>query len=177
MATQHNSADARHEDLEGRSAADKIREIAQNSPICFFVTNKRTPGSSGARPMTVQKVDEQGNLWFISSIDTHKDQELHLDPVVSLYFQSVERSEYLEVHGRASVSQNKHEIEDLWQPQFDAWFDMGKNDPRVSVIKVMPEEGHYWDSESGLANGMRTMLSNFFLQPAQPSSAEGKLRP
>lgn len=178
MATQHKTGDARRDDLEGRNAVEKIREISQQCPICFFATSVRTPGSSGARPMTVQKVDEHGNLWFISGIDTHKDQELNINPEVSLYFQSSERAEYLELHGRATVSQDRQKIEELWQPQFDAWFDAGKKDPRVSVIQVVPEEGHYWDSENGgLATGMRTMLSNFFLQPQESRSSEGKLRP
>jgi Uncharacterized stress protein (general stress protein 26) len=178
MTMQKSHVGVSHDNLEGRNAAGKIREIVQHSPICFFVTSSREPGSSGARPMTVQRVDDKGNLWFISAIDTHKDQELSQNPEVTLYFQSSEHSEYLEIHGRASVSQDKQKIDELWHPQFDAWFDGGKEDPRVSVIRVEPAEGHYWDSEhSGFSGGMHGFVSNFFLQPVESGPAEGGLRP
>ena len=178
MTAQNGRGGVSHDDLEGQNAAGKIREIVEHSPICFFVTSSRTPGSSGARPMTVQRVDDKGNLWFISGIDTHKDQELSRSPEVTLYFQSSEHSEYLEIHGRASVSQDKEKIDELWHPRFDAWFDGGKEDPRVSVIRVEPVEGHYWDSEhSSVSGGMHSFVSNFFLQPIESGPAEGGLRP
>ena len=128
--------------------------------------------------MMVQDVDEEGNVWFISAIDTHKDREAQISPEVRLYFQSPEQSEFLEIHGRATVSQDAQKIEKLWKPQFNAWFENGKEDPRVSVICVAPEQGHYWDSEhGGFATGMRMMLSNFFLQQPEYEASEGDLQP
>ena len=47
----------------------------------------RARDSCGTRPMGVQNVDDDGNLWFLSANDSHKNGELARDPSVKLYFQ------------------------------------------------------------------------------------------
>lgn len=180
MNNQHNSAGIAHDDLEGLEAREKIRHLIDHTPNCFFVTRTSYPGSTNARPMAVQDLDSEGNLWFISSSDTHKDRELQNNPEVYLYFQSSTSTggEFLEVLGRASISHDQQRIEQLWKPEFNAWFEMGKEDPKVSVIKVTPHEGHYWDTEhGGVAAGVRSILNSFFLQKPEHSASEGHLRP
>ena len=34
---------------------------------------------------------------------------------------------------------------DQRNPTFEAWFD-GKDDPNIRLLKLTPEEAHYWDS-------------------------------
>lgn len=178
MTSQYDTTSVTHDDFEGVEARDKIRELIDKTPKCFFVTRTSYPGTTNARPMMVLDLDEEGNLWFISSADTHKDHELQSNPEVYLYFQSSGGGEFLEILGRASVFHDQQKIEQLWKPEFNAWFDMGKEDPKVSVIKVTPREGHFWDTEhGGVAAGVRSILSNFFLQKPEYASSEGHLRP
>ena len=75
-----------HEDLHGTVAADKIRELAEDAKTCFFCTNPTGGESIGTRPMTVQKLDDEGNLWFLSANDSHTDRDISVDPSVKLYF-------------------------------------------------------------------------------------------
>ena len=127
--------------------------------------------------MTVQEVDDEGNLWFISAIDTHKDQELQKDSHACLFFQAADQAEFLELRGTALVTQDKSRIHQLWDPRMNAWFEKGKDDPRVSVIKVTPKEGYYWDTyKGGFASGVRMLVGTFLLQETHPDSAEGQLR-
>ncbi len=44
---------------------------------------------------------------------------------------------------------DKEKIEELWTPLAKAWFTEGINDPRISVIKVVPDNGFYWDNKHG----------------------------
>ena len=30
-----------------------------------------------------------------------------------------------------------------------AWFEDGPDDPKLTLIKVTPEDGHYWDTKNG----------------------------
>lgn len=178
MNRQHDSADSTHDKLEGMEAREKIRELIEKTSICFFVTRTSYPGSTNARPMMVQEIDDEGNLWFISSADSHKDQELNNNPEVYLYFQSSGGGEFLEVLGRASVCGDQQRIEQLWKPEFNAWFERGKEDPKVSLIKVVPHEGHFWDTEhGGLTAGVRSIFSNFFMQKPEYAASEGHLQP
>ena len=58
-------------------------------------------------------------------------------------------SEYLSVYGKAYIYQDKNTIEEKWTPLASAWFEEGKDDPKVSVIRVTPDETYYWDTKAG----------------------------
>jgi hypothetical protein len=47
--------------------------------------------------------------------------------------------------------QQRMKIEELWSPLIKTWFTEGVDDPRITVIKVTPTEGYYWDNKHGSA--------------------------
>ena len=172
----HNQVDDNHENLFGADAVDKIKEIVDKAKTCFFCTAATTEGSSGARPMSVQEVDDQGNFWFLSASGTHKDQELHLDPNVRLYFQGSAHSDFLEINGIATASRDQAKIKELWEPIMKTWFTEGEDDPRITVIKVTPTDGHYWDTKHGFAVAGVKMLMNAALGKSMDVGVEGRLQ-
>jgi general stress protein 26 len=163
------------EDLTGAKAIGKMKELVDKAQTCFFCTDKRTSGSSGARPMSVQQVDETGNLWFLSAVDSHKNEELSSNPSVTLYFQGSAHSDFLVLHGEASVSRDQAKIEELWEPVIKTWFTEGKDDPRITVIKVAPTKGYYWDTKHGTAVAGVKMLVGAALGKTLDDSIEGHL--
>ena len=82
-----NQMELNHEDLTGRKAIEKIKTQVANAESCFFCTSLFSGSSKGSRPMSVQQVDDEGNLWFLSASDSHKNQEIAVNPTVNLYFQ------------------------------------------------------------------------------------------
>ena len=78
--------------------------------------------------MSVQQVDGDGNLWFLSADDSHKNAELVRDPAVTLYFQGSAHSDFLVLHGNASISRDKEKIKELWEPIVKTWFTEGVGD-------------------------------------------------
>ena len=91
--------------------------------------------------MSVQEVDDDGNLWFLSASDSHKNHELSIDPSVKLYFQDSAHSDFLYLEGSATVSHDKAKIKELWKFIIKTWFTEGEDDPRIRVIKVSPRAG------------------------------------
>ncbi len=142
-----NQPEENRDDLSGAEAIEKLKELGSGS--CFLVTRVPTGDSDGARPMSVQKVDDEGNLWFLSAIDSHKNQEIQADPRVELFFQGSAHSDFLHLSGTATISQDRAMIDELWDPIIKTWFTEGKDDPRITVIKVTPNRGYYWDTKHG----------------------------
>jgi general stress protein 26 len=172
-----NQPEENHEDLRGAKAVDKIKELIGEAQTCFFCTATKSDGSTGARPMSVQQVDDEGNLWFLSADDSHKNQELAQDPAVKLYFQGSAHSDFLMLSGRATISRDKAKIEELWEPVIKTWFTEGVNDPRITVLKVQPnEEGYYWDTKHGTAVAGIKMLIGAAAGKTLDDSIEGTLR-
>jgi general stress protein 26 len=171
-----NQPEENHRDLQGPDAVRKIREIVNRAQNCFFCTAPLGGRSSGARPMNVRQVDDAGHLWFLSAADSQQNQEVVRDPVVHLYFQGSPHSDFLSLEGRATIWSDRAKIQDLWEPVLKTWFTEGEDDPRITVIKVMPTAGYYWDTKHGnLIAGIK-MLIGAAIGQTLDDSIEGKLR-
>lgn len=135
------------ENLHNREAVEKLKEMAEDIRFCLFATDlDQRPIPS--RPMTVQEVDSEGNIWFLSSAESEKNDSLLKDPKVQLFFQKPGDQKYLSVFGRGYVYTDRATIEDKWSQMANAWFD-GKDDPNVTVLRVAPESSYYWDTKAG----------------------------
>lgn len=135
------------ENLSNEDAVLKLKHLAKSAGICMFCTNLEMHPIS-ARPMGLQEVDDDGNLWFISSQTSNKNAEIENDHSVQLFFSNTGASEYLSIYGRAFIYKDRETIEDKWSAIANAWFE-DKNDPDITVIRVTPEETKYWDTQDG----------------------------
>jgi len=163
-------------DLNGARAIEKMKELVKKAETCFFCTTAASDGSSGARPMSVQDVDGHGNLWFLSADDSHKNEELARNPSVQLFFQASAHSGFLTLRGAGSISRDKAKIKELWEPLAKVWFTEGQDDPRITVIKVAPSDGYYWDTKHGAAIAGAKMLVGAAIGKTLDDSIEGHLQ-
>ena len=171
-----NQPEDNREDLRAGDSVAKIKEIVGKAENCFFCTAVSSGDSGAARPMNVREVDDEGNLWFLSASDSHKNEELGRDPSVRLYFQGSTHSDFLQLNGRATVSRDRARIEQLWEPILRTWFTGGVDDPRITVVKVEPTDGYYWDTKHGNAVAGVKMLIGAVLRKTLDDSVEGTLR-
>jgi len=144
-----NQTEDNFKSLAGGEAIEKIKQAVKDSSVCFFCTDIKEGQSFATRPMSVQQVDHEGNCWFMSADDSHKNAEIEQDSHVQLLFKGSDYSDFLSLYGRATISKDKAKIKELWQPIIKAWFTEGENDPRITVIKVAPQQGYYWDNKHG----------------------------
>jgi general stress protein 26 len=170
-----NQPEDNREDLRGQEAVKKIQEMVEHAENCFFCSTVATGDSNGDRPMNVRQVDDEGNLWFLSASDSRKNQELALDPSVRLYFQGSKHSDFMQLNGQATVTRDPAKIKELWSPMIQTWFTEGMDDPRITVIKVTPSEGYYWDTKHGNAVAGAKILIGAVLRKTLDDSVEGKL--
>lgn len=170
-----NPREDNYEDLRGQEAVKKIKEVVEEAENCFFCSAVAAGDSNGDRPMNVRQVDDEGNLWFLSASDSRKNLELAVDPSVKLYFQGSKHSDFMQINGRATISRDREKIEELWSPLVQAWFTDGKDDPRITVIRVSPTEGYYWDTKHSTAVAGIKMLIGAALRKTMDDSIQGKL--
>ncbi len=143
----HSNEQSPRQDLSSQEAIEKLKELAEKASTCMFCTNL-TEFPHTSRPMALQEVDETGKLWFISSTESHKNNEIENNNRVTLYFQNNGTYQFLAVSGYAQIHTDKPTIEKYWTNFANAWFD-GKDDPTVSIISVDPVDSDYWDTRDG----------------------------
>jgi general stress protein 26 len=162
-------------DLHGGNAAEKIKEMAAKAKSCFFCTKQVGENALATRPMAPQKVDEYGNLWFLSADDSYKNEELSENPFVQLFFQGGPHSDFMMLYGTATVSKDKQKINELWEPLIKTWFTGGEDDPRITVIKVTPRDGYYWDTKHGTLVAFAKQIAGAITGQTLDDSIERKL--
>ena len=172
-----NQEEKNYEDLSRSEAINKMKVLVESAQTCFFCTNLKADAAFETRPMAVQKVDDEGNLWFLSSVDSHKNEELKNNDAVQLLFQGDPHTDFMNVFGHATVSKDRDKIEELWNPLLKTWFTEGKDDPRITVIKVTPADGYYWDSKHGKFVAFAKMAIGAAIGKTLDDSIEGKLNP
>ena len=111
----------------------------------------------------------------LSANDSHTNQEITADPYVQLLFQGSDYSDFLQLYGKASISEDKGKIKELWKPILKTWFTEGVDDPRISVIKIEPESGYYWDIKHNQAIAYVKRLVGAALGKTLDDSIEGKI--
>ena len=129
-----------------QAAIDKLKELVEGIDFCMLTT--LDGGHLRSRPMSTQELEFGGDLWFFTSDESHKVEELSKDDRVNVAYSKPENNTYLSISGRGEISKDRAKIEELWNPIHKAWFPEGLDDPRLCLLKVSVEQAEYWDAPS-----------------------------
>lgn len=123
---------------------DKIEKID-----FAMLTTLEDDGDLHSRPMSTQKMDNDGTLWFFTYDDSTKVDEIKRDKRVSLTYTDKSSETYVAAAGKAELIKDRAKIDELWQDVLKAWFPKGKDDPRIALLKVTLHQAEYWDRPGG----------------------------
>jgi len=138
------------ENLTSEEAIEKMTKLVQDIKIAFLLTDlKKLP--INAVPMITKKVDEHGNIWFLSRLDSEHNSNIAKDPQVHLLYSHPSNMEYLSVSGNASIISDKKIIENFHSAEDDTWF-RDADESIYSAIKIAPKEAYFWDSSGNIIN-------------------------
>jgi general stress protein 26 len=98
-----------------------------------MLTTRRADGHLVSRAMANQKRAPGADLWFVTSSDTGKVEEIENDPHVNVCYYKDRTREWVSVAGLATVSRDRDIIRQLYAPDWKAWFADG-SDPRAGTV-------------------------------------------
>ncbi|WDQ15012.1 pyridoxamine 5'-phosphate oxidase family protein [Rhodopirellula sp. P2] len=125
----------------------KLIELIQDFHNAMLVT-KTDDGGLDARPMAIAEATEEGQVWFVTSRNSGKIAELMLDRDVAVTMQAA--NQFVTLSGECRVIDDRAKLDQLWNEAWKVWFPKGKNDPNITLLRVDPARGEYWDN-SGLS--------------------------
>jgi Uncharacterized stress protein (general stress protein 26) len=134
-------------DNNRQESIEKLKELIMDIDFCMLTT--MDGGYLRSRPMSTQEFEFDGDLWFFTSDNTHKVEEIEKDNRVNVAYSKSSNDTYVSVSGRAEISKDRAKIEELWSPVLKAWFPEGLDDPHLCLLKVTVEQAEYWDTPSG----------------------------
>ena len=122
---------------------EAVRAIMKKERVCMLTTTA-PDGRLHSHPMTTQESEFDGDAWFI--IDRHSETATNVATFAEVNIAYAGTSNWLSIAGTASLVDDRARIEELWNPFADAWFEGGRDDPRVALLRVKASEAQYWDT-------------------------------
>ena len=122
---------------------DRVWELMKKVGFAMLVT--RDGQKLRARPMAAYIRREDNLIYFLTDARRHKDEEIARDPNVNLSFADAGNQTYVSVTGKATVSNDRAKIKELFGTPAKAWWDNAE-DPNIRVLKIAPDDAEFWDS-------------------------------
>ncbi|HKK87309.1 MAG TPA: pyridoxamine 5'-phosphate oxidase family protein [Saprospiraceae bacterium] len=125
-----------------------IWNLIHDIKVGMLVTKEQSNDDSmRARPMHLVQDDYDGTLYFFTPKDDAKVFEIQKDQDVCITFSDPDNSVYVSMTGKAQLSDDKDLIDKYWNEWAAAWFEGGKNDPKLGMLKVKINKGEHWDTK------------------------------
>jgi len=148
-----------------------------------MLTTRSADGDFHSRAMTPTSIhsETQLTLTFLANNASHKFDEIEHDSNVNVSFLDQASTAWASYCGKAKIDNSRDSIKKHWSPYVSAYFGDLKdgvhkgdeNDPRISIIQVVPEEIRYWLPTKGtIGRAIETGVSKMTGKVAAP----GELR-
>lgn len=127
-----------------KERSEKVIKMLGDHKTTMLVTRDKQ-GGLVSRPMTTQKPEFDGDVWFFVSSDADVIDEIEADPEVNIAY-SQKDTNFVSLSGKASMVDDDRKKKELWYPELKKWFDGAEpEDPKVRLIKVEIDTARYWD--------------------------------
>src|SRR4051812_31586156 len=124
---------------------EKLGELIEGAQIAL-VTTVEPDGTLHTRPLATLQYADDGYLWFFTSVDSAKADELAQDMRVSVAYANNADHAYVAVAGSGEIIHDRKKAEELWTPMVKAWFPDGLEDPKLSLLRIQIDRAEYWTS-------------------------------
>lgn len=111
-----------------------------------------------ARPMTAQVEEERGPIWFFTVKDNGIVQQLDHGNRAIATFTSKTHDLFATVHGRLSVDTDPAVVDRLWNRFVAAWYEGGRDDPKLTLLRLDAQQAEIWEHPSSLIAGIKLLF-------------------
>lgn len=111
------------------------------------------------RPMTGLIEHQHGPIWFFTARDNGIAQHLGAQPAPALAtFTSKGHDLFASVHGQLTIDNDRAVIDRLWSSFIAAWYEGGKDDPSLLLLRFDAERAEIWADAPSLVAGLKILL-------------------
>ena len=129
--------------------ADRTRKVAEllHGSRFAMLTTRAPDGTLVSRPMALQEVEFDGDLWFFADAASRKVAHVVADPQVNVAVGS--GTSWVSLTGGARVVRELARKQQLWNAGVEAWFPDGPEADHVVLLHVEAWSAEYWDTPGG----------------------------
>jgi general stress protein 26 len=115
-----------------------------------------------SQPMTAQLDDDRegGPIWFFTAKDSDLVEAIRGRSRAVAQFVSKDHELFASLEGDLVLDDDRATIDRLWNRFVAAWFEGGKDDPKLQLIRFEPENAQVWLNENSLFAGVKMLLGS-----------------
>lgn len=140
-----------------------------DSPF-VFLERKAQPGDAVVMTAKLDK-DANSAIWFFTKRDHHLAQ---MGPSFCT-FASKDHKIFARFEGVLSEETSRERLDKEWDRQTAAWYDQGKDDPNLLMLRMDLGDAEIWDSDLGFYDNTKMMLGGDVRQEAAEHHTETTL--
>lgn len=163
------------ENLNNQEAIEKLQEMVNNIDVGMLCTYPNDDEYTYAVPMSRQEIDSQANIWYLFSAQSETYKHIRENNKVSILFSDPNNYKFLSINGEAEISQDQERIDKYWNKFVEAYFEKGKEDPDIRILKVKVKDAHYWDTEGNKFTNFLKIATNIIFDKKMEIDREGEL--
>lgn len=149
------------------SMVDKVRADARTA--LFDVLDETRAGMLGLKnadqhmqPMTHHADRDTAELWFITSADTDLVRTMGQGGKAHYCLTKGDGTFYACLTGRLMPSDDKAKLGEVWSVVASAWFEEGRDDPDVTLLRFALEDAAIWTAtDSAMTFGLEIARAKF----------------
>jgi general stress protein 26 len=113
-----------------------------------------------SQPMTALLEDELGAglIWFFTAKDVDLVQSMGPTHRAVAHFASKGHDLFATIHGELVLDNDRAAIDRLWNRFVAAWYQGGKDDPQLQLMRLEPDHAQIWLNENSLFAGIKLLL-------------------
>lgn len=111
-----------------------------------------------ARPMTAQFDGDRKAIYFFTAKDTELPPKLKRARKATLIYSAKGHDVFATVRGTLRIDNDRATVDRLWNRFVAAWFEKGKDDPKLVLLRFDPGEAQIWIDASSLMAGIKMFL-------------------
>lgn len=130
------------------------------------------------QPMTHFADPLHGVIWFITSGDTDLVGAIGHGAEAQFTLQSQNGDYHASLKGSLVVYESEEVLDELWSLSAAAWFERGREDPKVTLLRFSPREAAVWATDrNAILVGLKMMRAALQEGRSEPDIGEHRVFP
>ena len=141
--------------MSKQAQMDKIQAMVKDIKYTMMTTRTSEDHLHSCPMNTTETSIGAKEIWFIGHTPSETVENIKTNPEVNLAYVSQDDKNYLSITGTAELVEDKEKLNELWSVMYNAYFEKGKEDPKVQLIKVTPHGAEYWSNGNAIASAFK----------------------
>lgn len=113
-----------------------------------------------AQPMTAQFDDSTGPIWFFATRKSDLVAALTNTKRAMAHYVAKGHDLFATVHGTLKVDMDDARIDHFWEASMAAWYEGGRSDLDLVLLRLDPEHAKIWLSGSGIGLAIKSLFGD-----------------